>query len=121
MYAAICRRLDRLPLAIELIAVRARTRSPRELLQQLEQPFAALAHGPRDGSARHRSLRHAIQWSYDLLDAEEQRVFRHLGVFAGGASVEAAQAVVGESIAVLPMLEHPGAGQPGAAAGRWLA
>mgnify|MGYP001065310328 CR=1 FL=1 len=105
LYAAICQRLDRLPLAIELIAVRARTLTPHELLLQLDQPLQALARGPRDASARHRSLRHAIQWSYDLLDAEEQRVFRSLGVFAGGCTAEAAQAVAGPSLAVLPVLE----------------
>ena len=105
LYASICRRLDRLPLAIELIAMRARTRSPRELLHLLEQPLEALAQGPCDGSARHRSLRHAIRWSYDLLAAEEQRVFRHLGVFAGGASVEAAVAILGAPTHVLPVLE----------------
>ena len=105
VYSAICRRVDRLPLAIELIAVRARTLSPLDLLHQLEQPLQALARGPRDASARHQSLRTAIQWSYDLLPAEEQCVFRCLGVFTGGCTVEAAQAVLGESIAVLPMVE----------------
>jgi predicted ATPase/DNA-binding SARP family transcriptional activator len=105
VYAAICQRLDRLPLAIELIAVRARTLTPQELLRQLDQPLLALANGPRDVSARHRSLRHAIQWSYDLLDAEEQRVFRALGVFAGGCTAEAAQAALGPALAVLPVLE----------------
>ena len=105
MYAAICRRLDRLPLAIELIAVRARTLAPRDLLEQLERPLAALPPGPRDAPARHQSLRDTIQWSYALLDAEEQRVFRHLGVFAGGCSAEAAQAVLGTASAVLPVLE----------------
>lgn len=105
VYAAICRRLDRLPLAIELIAVRARTLAPRELLRQLEQPLSALARGPRDLSSRHQSLRHAIQWSYDLLDAEAQRVFRALGVFVGGCAAEAAQAVVGQAADLLPVLE----------------
>lgn len=105
IYAAICRRLDRLPLAIELIAVRARTLAPHDLLRQLEQPLHALARGPRDLSTRHQSLRHAIQWSYDLLDAEEQRVFRSLGVFAGGCTAEAAQVVVGQAAAALPILE----------------
>ena len=104
-YQAICRRLDRLPLAIELIAVRARTLSPSALLQQLERPLQALGRGPQDVSPRHRSLRHAIQWSYDLLDAEQQRAFRYLGVFAGGWSAEAAQAVLGEAIDALPALE----------------
>jgi tetratricopeptide (TPR) repeat protein len=56
--------------------------------------------------ARHQALRNAIQWSYDLLDSEEQRVFMSLGVFNGGCTAEAAQAVLGESIAVLPVLER---------------
>jgi predicted ATPase/DNA-binding SARP family transcriptional activator len=105
VYSAICRRLDGLPLAIELIAVRARTLAPLELLRQLERPLQALVHGPRDVPARHQALRNAIQWSYDLLDSEEQRVFMSLGVFAGGCTAEAAQAVLGESITVLPVLE----------------
>jgi predicted ATPase/DNA-binding SARP family transcriptional activator/Tfp pilus assembly protein PilF len=105
IYTAICRRLDRLPLAIELIAVRARTLAPLELLNQLERPLQALVHGPRDVPARHQALRTAIQWSYDLLTAEEQRVFVSLGVFAGGCTAEAAQAVLGEALAVLPVLE----------------
>ena len=104
-YAAICERLDRLPLAIEIIAVRAQTLTPRELLHQLAQPLDAVASGARDVSARHQSLRRAIQWSYDLLDAEEQRVFRALGVFAGGCTAEAVQAVVEASESQLPALE----------------
>jgi predicted ATPase len=105
LYAAICRRLDCLPLAIELIAVRARALSPHDLLGQLERPLQALVRGPRDIPARHQALRSAIQWSYDLLGADEQRVFRHMGAFAGGWSVAAAQAVVGMEENVLPLLE----------------
>ncbi|MBV9787618.1 MAG: AAA family ATPase [Chloroflexi bacterium] len=105
VYSAICQRLDRLPLAIELIAVRARTLAPLDLLRLLDQPLQALVRGPRDVPARHQTLCAAIQWSYDLLDAEAQRVFMRLGVFAGGFSVEAAQAVLGESLPVLPVLE----------------
>ena len=118
VYSAICRRLDRLPLAIELIAVRARTLSPLELLRQLERPLQALVHGPRDVPARHQSLRNAIQWSYDLLDSEEQRVFRCLGVFAGGCTAEAAQAVLGESSRRAAGVGGAASGQPVAAAGR---
>lgn len=105
VYSAICQRLDRLPLAIELIAVRARTLAPLDLLRLLDRPLHALVRGPRDVPARHQTLRTAIRWSYDLLDAEEQHVFMSLGVFAGGFDVEAAQAVLGESIPVLPVLE----------------
>jgi len=106
VYSAICDRLDRLPLAIELIAVRARSLAPLELLRQLERPLQALVHGPRDVPARHQALRNAIQWSYDLLDPEEQWVFMSLAIFAGGCTATAAQAVLGESIAVLPVLER---------------
>lgn len=106
IYSAICRRLDQLPLAIELIAVRARTLAPPEMLRQLERPLHALTHGPRDLPARHQALRNAIQWSFDLLDAEEQCVFVCLSVFAGGCTAEAAQAVLGPSIATRPVLER---------------
>jgi predicted ATPase/DNA-binding SARP family transcriptional activator len=105
VYSAICQRLDRLPLAIELIAVRARTLAPLELLRQLERPLQALVLGPRDVPARHQALRNAIQWSYDLLNPEEQHAFMRLGVFAGGCTAPAVQAVLGESIAALPVLE----------------
>jgi predicted ATPase len=105
IYSRICRRLDGLPLAIELIAAQARTLSPAELLHQLDRPLQSLAHGWRDAPERHRALRNAIQWSYDLLKAEEQRVFAHLGVFAGGCTAAAVQAVVGDAAPVLPVLE----------------
>ncbi len=103
--AALCAQVDHLPLAIELIAVRARTLSLTELRRQLDQPLDALSHGARDLPARHRTLRDAIAWSFDRLSADEQRVFAHLGVFAGGSSAEAAQAVVGVTPPALPSLE----------------
>lgn len=104
-YREICRRLDGLPLAIELFAARARRLSPAEMLRQLEQPLQALTSGPRDAPERHQALRSALQWSFDLLDAEEQQVFTCLGVFVGGFTAEAAQVVVGVSPAVAPRLE----------------
>jgi predicted ATPase len=103
--AAICRRLDLLPLAIELIAGRARALPPVELLRQLGQPLSALTAAPRDVPKRHQTLRAAIAWSYDRLGAEAQSTFRHLGVFASGATPAALQAVVGPAWPVLPRLE----------------
>jgi predicted ATPase/DNA-binding SARP family transcriptional activator/Tfp pilus assembly protein PilF len=97
IYREICRRLDGLPLAIELFAAQARVRSARELLAQIEQSRLSPLPGLSDLPDRQQTLRTAIQWSYDLLEAEQQLVFRRLGVFAGGCTVETLLAVVGES------------------------
>ncbi|MBK9940316.1 MAG: hypothetical protein IPP13_01660 [Kouleothrix sp.] len=105
IYASICARLDGLPLAIELIAVRARSLAPPELLHQLERPLQTLAHGPRDLPARHQTLRNAIRWSYDLLNRAEQHAFAQLGVFVGGCTAEAAQAVLDDADSALALLE----------------
>ena len=94
----ICRRVDALPLAIELVAVRTRSLAPTTLLQQLQFRLPALESGPRDVPERHRTLRAAIGWSYDLLDVEAQRLFAHLGLLAGGGSFEAAQALIDEAV-----------------------
>jgi non-specific serine/threonine protein kinase len=92
----ICRRLDGLPLAIELAAARSRLLEPRAMLAPLETRLQWLTGGARDAPARQQTLRNTIAWSYELLDPEEQALFRHLAVFVGGCSLEAVQAVHGE-------------------------
>ncbi|HYI16472.1 MAG TPA: helix-turn-helix domain-containing protein, partial [Thermomicrobiales bacterium] len=97
--AEICRRLDGLPLAIELAAARVILLPPQALLQRIEQRLSLLADGARDLPERQRSLRATLAWSYDLLTDGEQRVFRRLAVFSGGWTIEAAEAVGGEDCA----------------------
>jgi predicted ATPase/class 3 adenylate cyclase len=89
----ICARLDGLPLAIELAAARSKYFSPQALLARLEQGQVALAGGARDLPARQRTLRGAIAWSYDLLDVEEQMLFRCLAIFVNGCVLEAVEHV----------------------------
>ncbi|MGO4596761.1 tetratricopeptide repeat protein [Terrabacter sp. 2RAF25] len=89
---AICRHLDGLPLAIELSAARTRLLGPQALLRRIDTTLD-LASMSRQGPPRHRTLRETVAWSYDLLPERQQELFRRLGVFAGGADLEAVMAV----------------------------
>jgi non-specific serine/threonine protein kinase len=93
--AEICRRLDGLPLAIELAAARTRLMSPATILGRLEHQLALLTGGPRDMPVRQQTMRTTLQWSYELLDEKERRLFASLAVFVGGFTLEAAEAVCG--------------------------
>ena len=86
--AEICVRLDGLPLAIELAAARIKLLPPQALLERLEHRLDVLTGGGQDVPARQQTLRNAITWSYELLTAEEQRLFRCLAVFVGGCTLE---------------------------------
>jgi predicted ATPase/class 3 adenylate cyclase/tetratricopeptide (TPR) repeat protein len=103
----ICRRLDGLPLAIELAAARIRLLSSQALLSRLERRLGLLKGGARDLPARQQTLRATLDWSYELLEPEERTLFARLAVFAGGCSVEAAEAVCGleDDLDVLAGLE----------------
>jgi predicted ATPase/class 3 adenylate cyclase/DNA-binding CsgD family transcriptional regulator len=91
--AEICTRLDGLPLAIELAAARIKLLPPPALLARLDQSLALLTSGGRDAPARQQTLRKAIDWSYQLIDADEQRLFRRLSVFVGGCTFQAIEAI----------------------------
>ena len=110
--AEICSRLDGLPLAIELAAARIKVLSPPQMLARLvgarnhASPLQLLTGGPRDLPVRQQTLRNTIEWSYSLLDEEEQSFFRRLSVFVGGCTLDAAEAVccAGAEVAALSPL-----------------
>jgi predicted ATPase/DNA-binding CsgD family transcriptional regulator len=91
--AEICVRLDGLPLAIELAAARVKLLPPQALLTRLEHRLQVLTSGARDAPVRQQTLRNTLAWSYDLLDIQEQRLFRRLSVFVGGCTLRAVEAL----------------------------
>jgi len=100
----ICRRLDGMPLALELAAARCGLLSAPELAARLDRALTVLVGGARDAPERQRTLRATIDWSYDLLTSEERSAFAHMAVFAGGATVAAAEVVAGASLDTLDSL-----------------
>lgn len=103
--AALCRKLDGMPLAIEMAAAWAKTITPARMLERLEKQYSSLANRRRDVPERHRSLRAAIEWSYDLLAPEEQALLARLSVFHGGCAADDAEAVCRASDAVAGLAE----------------
>ena len=99
--AAICRRLDGIPLALEFAAARAASLGVRQVARHLDDRFALLTGGRRTALPRHQTLRAALDWSYELLPEAEQRLLRHLAVFADGFTLEAAAAVTSERVSEL--------------------
>ncbi len=116
--AELCRRLDGLPLAIELVAARVKLLPPNELLARLHGPWLLSTDGLRDVSARQKTLRGAIGWSYDLLSPVEQALFTYLSVFVGGFTLEAAELLCGETLS--PRSRSPSR-RPGARRHRFVA
>jgi predicted ATPase/class 3 adenylate cyclase len=102
--AAICRRLDNLPLAIELAAARTKALSTNALLQRLDRRLPLLTGGRRDAPARQQTLRSTIAWSYDLLTPHEQQLFTRLSVFAGGGTLDAAEQICDADLDTLTAL-----------------
>jgi predicted ATPase/class 3 adenylate cyclase len=100
----ICRRLDDLPLALELAAARARALSAAKILERLDQSLPLLTGGARDAPERQRTLRATIEWSHELLTPEEQRLFACLSVFGGGCTLEAAEQVAEADLDTLQSL-----------------
>ena len=105
--AQVCRRLDGIPLAIELAAARTQSLSVAEIARHLDDRFKLLTRGARTASGRHQTLRAAIDWSFDLLSEAEQRVLARASVFAGGFTLDAAAAVCDpETTSAIETLDH---------------
>lgn len=104
--AAICHKLDGLPLALELAATRLEVLSPQGLLERLEHRLAVLQDGLRDLPPHQRTLRHAIDWSYSLLSSTEQAIFRRMSVFAGGSTMPAVEFVAEDAASSSDVLKN---------------
>ena len=113
----ICRRLDCLPLALELAAARLKLLDPAALLDRLDSRLSLLSRGPADLPERQQTLEATIAWSYDLLDPEAQSVFLRLSVFAGSFGIEAAESVAEADLEVLTTLTEASLLKAGATAG----
>ena len=101
---AICARLDYLPLAIELAAARTKALAPEDILRRLDTRLPLLTGGPRDAPRRQQTLRATLDWSYEILDAEQRQLFARLAVFAGGCTFGAVEAVCGAELDTLQAL-----------------
>ena len=112
--AQICRQLDGIPLALELAAARLTTLSPAELADRLAEGFELLTGGARTADARQRTLRAAVEWSYNLLGADEQVMFSRLAIFQGGWTLASAEAVTGDA-RIPPVPDARPARRPGRA------
>ncbi len=107
--AQLTRRLDGIPLALELAAARTRMMTPGEIAARLDERFRLLTGGSRTAVERHQTLRHAVDWSYDLLEPQERSILSRLGVFAGGFTLDAAEAVVaGDGVEAFDVLDGVG-------------
>ena len=106
--AAICERIDGLPLAIELAAARTRVLTPKQILERIGRRLDLLSGGRRDAPERHRTLRATIAWSYELLEPAERWLLAELAVFRGGWSLEASEAVAGGDVldALTSLVDH---------------
>ena len=109
--AELCTRLDRIPLAIELAAARAKVLSAEELLARLDRRLPLLTGGARDAPARQQTLRATIEWSYELLTGNEKRLFARLAVFEGGWTLDAAEAVCDADLDTLQSLVEKNLGR----------
>ena len=105
-FVELCRRLDGIPLAIELAAARVASMSPAAILERIDERFRLLGQGRRTARRRHQTLRAAVDWSYGLLSTEEQLVFERLAVFAGSFTLDAAEAIItDDDVDVLDVLD----------------